>query len=252
MVSNKYYEVIILSENETRVTQLKDLLSRYYSINIAFVCRSAAEAIECLNHHRPMIFFLDLSYAEVLHDIRKPPFIVGLCDKMNTKRIKHYLKIGFFDIFHNPFTEREMNSIMGKILNIYGAYSKMNHKIIRRVEEENAKYAVNESAAKSIFIMGSRKEESVRIVFEHVLFMKKVGNHISVHFEDGSNRFFRSNLKVFHTKFPQSTFQKINKSVVVNLDKVMGIENNRIIIDKETHFEISRSFKKPIMEFFKQ
>lgn len=250
MVLNKNYEVVILSDNESKVALLKDLLSKYYSINIAFVCRCAAEAIECLNHHRPMLFFLDLAFSEVLHDVRKPPFIVGLCDKSSTKRIKHYLKMGFFEVFYAPYTERELNSIMGKVLNIYGTYNKMDQRIIRRVEEENAKYASHDPAVKSMFFMGSRKEEAVRIVFDHVLFMRKVGNQVSVHFEDGSSRFFRSNLKMLHTKFPQSKFQKINKSVVINMDKVIGMDKNRIKIAENILFEVSRSFKKPIMEFF--
>lgn len=252
MVSNKNHEVIILSENKTKVTLLKDLLSRYYSISVAFVCRCAAEAIECLNHHRPMIFFLDLSFAEVLHDVRKPPFIVGLCDTLNTKRIKQYLKMGFFEIFFTPYTEGELNSIMGKVLNIYGTYNKLDYRMIQRVEEESAKYYANESAAKSMFLMGSRSEESIRIVFDQVLFMRKEGNHVCVHFEDGSSKFFRSNLKVFHIKFPQHKFQKINKSVVVNMDKVTGVDKNRVVIADNANFEVSRSFKKPFKELLLQ
>lgn len=252
MKENNNYQAIILSENETKVQLLTDLLSRYYSMNVAFVCHCAAEAIESLNHHQTMIFFLDLKFSEVINDIRKPPFIVGLCDIKSTKRIKNYLKMGFFDFLHAPFTERELNCIMGKILNIYGAYSKMTQKTIRWVEEENVKYAVNECAANSVFIITSRNGDGIRVMFDHVLFIKKVGNYVSVHFEDGTSEFFRQNLKEILTYFPQSKFQKINKSVVMNLEKVTEIENNRIIIDKITHFEMSRSYKKSIMEFFRQ
>jgi DNA-binding LytR/AlgR family response regulator len=82
--------------------------------------------------------------------------------------------------------------------------------------------------------------------------MKKMGDQISVHFEDGSSRSFRGNLKMFHKKFPNSKFKKVNKSVVVNMDKVVGMNKNRIKINEETHFEVSRSFKKPIKEIINQ
>jgi len=248
MTLNKHFQVIILSNDENKINSLKDLLSKYYSMNISFVCRSVAEAIEYLNHHRPMIFFLDMMFADVLHHVRKPPFVVGISDTVHTKRVKQYLKMGFFDFFHTPFTEYELNSIMAKILNIYVAYNRMDQRIIRRVEEDNAKYFVNDNDVKSMFIMGSRKNEAVRIMFDRVLFMRKEEDKVFVHFEDGSSRFFYSNLKRFHTKFPKSKFQKVNKSVVVNMDKVVGIDNNRIKINEETHFEVTRSFRKPIFE----
>ena len=49
---------------------------------------------------------------------------------------------------------------------------------------------------------------------------------------------------MFHAKFPKNKFQKINRSVVVNMDKVTGVMKNRILIDDNATFELSRSFKK--------
>ena len=74
--------------------------------------------------------------------------------------------------------------------------------------------------------------------------MKKVGNQVCVFFEDGYRKYFRSNLKMFQAKFPKSQFQKINRSVVVNMDKVTGLIKNRVLIANNDKFEISRSFKK--------
>ena len=212
------------------------------------VCHHEAKAIEYLNNHRPTIFFVDMIFADILHDVRKPPFIVGLCDKINTKRVKQYLKMGFFEIFYSPYSERELNSIMGKILNIYSAYNKVDHRILQKVEEESLSYNADEHLAKSVFILGTRNEESIRIVFDKVLYIKKIGNQVCVYFEDGDKKYFRSNLKMFQSKFPKSRFQKINRSVVVNLDKVSGVMKNRVLIAGNANFELSRSFKKAFKE----
>ncbi len=245
MVSNKNFEVVILSEEEAKVDLLRGLLSKYYSLNIAFVCRNTAEAVDYLNNHTPMIFFLDLEFYEVLHDIRKPPFIVGLCDMTHTKKVKQFLKMGFFEVFYAPYTERELNSIMGKILNIYGTYNKIDQKMLQHVEEENLSYNLEEHSPKSIFILGTRNEESIRIVFDEVLYFKKIGNQVCVYFENGYRKYFRSNLKMFHAKFPKNKFLKINRSVVVNMEKVTGVIKNHILIADNATFELSRSFKKP-------
>lgn len=247
-MNNPSIEVVILSDDETKVSKIKSLLSRYYSVNIASVCRCSAEAILYLNNHRSTIFFLDLGFSDVLHDIRKPPFIVGLCDAVNTKRVKMFLKMGFFEVFYSPYTENELNSIMGKILNIYGTYNKVDQRVLRKVEEETMAYNADNPNQKSVFIMGTRNEESIRVVFDNVLYLKKVGNLICVFFEDGSKKYFRSNLKMFRSKFPKSKFLKINRSVVVNKDKVTGVIKNRVMISNNGVFELSRSFKKSFKE----
>ena len=247
MRSDKNFEVVILSHNESKVASLKVLLSKYYSLNITSVCKNSAEAIEYLNNHKTTIFFLDLTFSEVLHDIRKPPFIVGLCDTINTKRVKLFLKMGYFDVFYAPYKESELNSIMGKVLNILGSYGKVDQRTVQRVEEENGFYNEDHSS-KSVFIMGTRNEESFRIYFEKVLYFKKIGNQVCVYFENGFHKYFRSNLKLFHAKFPKFQFQKINRSIVVNIDKVTGVMKNSVIIADNAIFEISRSFKKEFKE----
>lgn len=247
MKLNMNFEVVILTQDDIRVKVLKDLLSNYYSLNVVAVCHCAAEAIEYLNNHQTTIFFLDMEYAEVLRDVRKPPFVVGLCDSISVRKLKQHLSMGFFEIFCTPFEKRDLNSIMGKILNIYGTYNKVDQRVLQKVEEENALYNVEESVTKSVFIHGARNEESIRIVFDDVLYFIKVGNQVCVVLEDGDKKYFRSNLKMFHSKFPKSKFQKINKSVVVNMDKVKKVVKNMVIIDKNTHFDLSRSFKKAFM-----
>ena len=137
---------------------------------------------------------------------------------------------------------------MGKILNIYGTYNKVDRQFLRKVEEENLTYNLEEHPVKSVFIMGTRNEESTRIIFDNVLYIKKIGNQVCVYFEDGAKKYFRSNLKLFQAKFPKSTFQKINRSVVVNIDKVTGVMKNRVLVANNANFELSRSFKKTFKE----
>jgi DNA-binding LytR/AlgR family response regulator len=133
---------------------------------------------------------------------------------------------------------------MGKILNIYSTYNKFDQRILRRVEEERLSYSADDRTMKSVFIIGTRNEESTRIVFDNVLYIKKVGNQVCVCFDDDTRKYFRSNLKLFMSKFPKSRFQKINRSVVVNMDKVTRVIKNRVLIADNANFEVSRSFKK--------
>lgn len=248
MEKNTNFKVVILSQEEDKINTLKDLLSRYYLINISKVCQHEAEAIEYLNSHKISLFFLDLELSHILLDIQKPPFIVGLCDKEYTKKVKKYMKMGFFEFFYTPYTERELNSIMGKIMNIYGSYNKIDHQFAQRMEEENLKYNAEDPSQKSVFIHGTRNEESIRIYFDNVLYIMKVENQVCVYFKEGFRKYFHSNLKMFYAKFPKTKFQKINRSVVVNMDNVTGVIKNRVLLADNSSFELTRSFKKAFKE----
>jgi len=242
------FEVVILSQEEDKINTLKNLLSNFYLINISKVCRNEAEAIEYLNNHKISLFFLDIELSHILLDIQKPPFIVGLCNKEYVKKVKKYMKMGFFEFFYAPYNERELNSIMGKVMNIYGSYNKIDRQLAQRVEEENSKYNAEDPSQKSVFIQGTRNEESIRIYFDKVLYLKKIGNQVCVSFKEGYRKYFHSNLKMFHAKFPKTKFKKINRSVVVNMDYVTTIIKNRILIADNSSFEITRSFKKAFKE----
>ena len=90
--------------------------------------------------------------------------------------------------------------------------------------------------------------EKMREQLGEELDVKKVGNQVCVCYEDGSRKYFHSNLKIFTSKFPKSRFQKINRSVVVNVDKVTGVIKNRVIIANTANFEVSRSFRKAFID----
>lgn len=246
MLNNNKFEIVILSENNSKVSKLRDLLSKYYTLNISKICDNAASAIEYLNHSIPTILFLDMSFTNILQDVKKPPFVVGLCDTVYTKRIKQFLKMGFFEIFYAPYDEGELNSIMGKILNIYCSYNKAALSMPQYVAEDEGSYENGTAmdVSRSLFIMGTRNEESTRVVFDDVMYLSKVGNYVCVNFIDKTKKYFRSNLKMFQKKFPSSQFIKINRSTVVNIDKVTKVFKNKVHINDESEFEISRSFRK--------
>ena len=244
----KNINTVILSENIQKISKLRDLLSRYYTLDISHVCSNSASAIEYLNRGNPTILFMDITFTNVLKDVKKPPFIVGLCDTIYTKKIKHFLKMGFFEIFYAPYEEMELNSIMGKILNIYCSYNK-EQPLSSYVREYDITYNNYMNKTDSLFIMGTRNEESSRIYFNDVLYLSKVGNYVCVNFTDGSKKYYRSNLKLFHKRFPSSKFVKINRSTVVNIEKVIKIVKSKVILVNNEEFEVSRSFKKQFKAF---
>ena len=240
---------VILSQDIQKISRLKDLLSKYYSLHITNVCNNSASATEVLIRTAPTILFMDTSCISVLQDVKKPPFIVGLCDTIYTKKVKQFLKMGFFEIFYAPYEESELNGIIGKILNIFCAYNN-NNTIDSYFKEDNPHYFISDNFNKSesLFILGTRNEESSRIFFKDVLYLSKVGNYVCVNFTDSSKKYYRSNLKIFYKKFPQTKFFKINRSIVVNFDKVMKIMKDKVYLDNNEEFEISRSFKKRFKE----
>lgn len=238
-------ETVLISQDEEKILKLKDLLSKYYMLNTPVVCDNMSSAIELLNNHIPSILFLDMEFSSILQNVKKPPFIIGLCDTIYTKRVKQFLNMGFFEIFYSPYEINELNMIMGKIFNILSSYSQMSVPKLKEVAESVSKYDIsNNNNQECLFLMGKRSEGTVKIVFSDVLFLEKTGDYVTVNFIDESNKLFRGNLKSFQHKFPNDKFVKINHSVIVNVDKISNIYKNTVLLDDKHEFDISRTFKK--------
>ena len=95
-----------------------------------------------------------------------------------------------------------------------------------------------------MFFNGGRKTESIRILFNEVLYIRSNGNQLEIFGESGEKTVIRGTLTKIYVKLPKDKFQKINKSTIVNCDKITKIiKQNKIVIGKEC-FSITRSFIK--------
>ena len=123
---------------------------------------------------------------------------------------------------------------------------------MQQVEENQAHYnhqQISESLSNNeyMFINGNKKIGSIKIYFHEIIFINSVSNVIRVNLENGVIKYVHTTLKNFQKKLPANKFLKINRSIVVNIDKVIKVNRKNITVNNET-FVVSRPFYKKFAE----
>lgn len=233
--------------DEAEKNKLREILSDFDLIVVISIIKSPFEAIEILSNSKIEILFIDTAYCYVLQNMTRPPFTVGISTYDNHASISDLLAQGLFDIIFLPFNEKQVINVLSKIVNIHGYYAQSNE--IRYISEEispvyNSKQ-INDLASNKeyMFIQGNQKKESVKIYFREILFINNVGNEIRLNFDNGTVKYVRTSLAGFLKKLPENKFIRINRSIIVNIDRVMMVNKKNITIGDE-NFTVSRSYYK--------
>lgn len=233
--------------DDTAKNILHEILSDFGLITVISIIKTPFEAIEVLNNLKTEILFIDTTYCYVLQNMTKPPFTIGVGADDNHKIISDLLAQGIFDIIFLPIDEKRVINVLGKIMNIHCFYIQNNDSFY--VAEENKitynTAQINDSISNKeyMFIQGNKKNGSVKIFFKEILFINNVGNEIRLNFENGTVKYVRTSLTNFLKKLPENKFLRINRSIIINIDKVMMVNKKKVSIGNE-NFIVSRSFYK--------
>ncbi|NNF36171.1 MAG: response regulator transcription factor [Saprospiraceae bacterium] len=86
----------------------------------------------------------------------------------------------------------------------------------------------------------------VKIFLDDILFVENIGDYVRFHTEEKKHIVY-STLKKLAEKLPSDRFMRVHRSFIINLDKIVDIEENSILIHKNI-VPVSRANKQPLME----
>lgn len=230
---------------------LTNFLSEFYSIRIDRILSSRSEALEYLNQKRPTILFLDLASHDILHNIQKPPYVIGVGTLNGYRTIKNCLCWGFSDFIFSPIKKENVQNVMGKFLNLheYLSGTKNNDTLVSEnrilYNEPDLSFQTN----KDFIFINDRKNGYCRVFCDEILYAQSVGNEIRVVKENGTSIYDKKNLKNFIRQLPPNKFLKINRSTVINTRKVNRIDHKDVTINNEV-FKVTRTFAKHFSKYF--
>ncbi|MBT8232249.1 MAG: response regulator transcription factor [Saprospiraceae bacterium] len=115
-------------------------------------------------------------------------------------------------------------------------------KALERKEKLEAIFAA--SSNNEIYIKSSGR--FIRIPFDEILYFENVGDYVKV-ITHKNNHIIHGSLKSIAARIKNPRFIKVHRSYIVNLDKVVDIEDNTLVIEKKV-IPISRSHKPILMQ----
>lgn len=86
----------------------------------------------------------------------------------------------------------------------------------------------------------------VRIPFEQLLYIETVDDYLALHMDKQGKHLVHSSMKKMEGQLPPAQFQRIHRSFLVNLGKIVDVDDSTVVIDRKV-LPVSRAFR-PILK----
>ena len=221
---------IIVDDNLMEVAALESYCQSISELELKGMFSEGQEAIEYLGKDKIELMFLDvempnMSGLELISNLSYLPQIV--LTSSNQEYAYDALEYDVTDFIKKPILLKRFNRAMDKVWERY-----------RRINE-----VALSSAATELYVKSDGK--FVRLPYNEILYFENVGDYIKVISERGMHIIYGA-LKALAEKLSYPRFLKVHRSYIVNLDKIVDIEDNSLVIGKKV-IPISRAHKPIIM-----
>ncbi len=130
----------------------------------------------------------------------------------------------------------------------YEEFFKAVQKTLRLIRLEQ-KAEMNQVDANSEFLFLKSEYKIRRINFNDILYIEGLKDYVKVYTKNDPKPVLSlTSLKLLESKLPESTFMRIHRSFIVNLEKIDTIERSRIVFGK-VYIPVSDQYKEKFQEF---
>lgn len=136
--------------------------------------------------------------------------------------------------------EYEVTDFLKKPINLV-RFQKSVSKVVERQERLNSLLSL--SAERELYVKSDGK--LIRLDYNDILYFENVGDYVKVITTKGNHIIYGA-LKTINEKLVYPRFIKVHRSYIVNLDKIVDIEDNSIVISDKV-IPISRAHKPLLM-----
>ena len=228
---------IIIDDEATSRTIIGELCSNYDNLNVVEVFSNAIGAIKYLNENEIDLIFLDIhmpdfSGFDFIRTLKKPPIII-LTTADDDFAIHAFEYNCIVDYIVKPIKPKRFSKSIQKV------EAKFNEEISRTVSKKN-----KPSAGDDFYININKR--LIKIDIQSIYLVEAKGDYIYLK-TDNKNYTVHSTLKKIEEKLPDYMFLKIHRSYVININRIIDIEDNSVLIEKDI-VPVSRSNRPELMK----
>lgn len=227
---------IIIDDETTARVIINQLCSQIESLNVLAEFPNAIEAIKYLNQNEVDLIFLDIHMPDFtgfdfIQTLKNPPKII-LTTSDSKFAIEAFEYDCIVDYLVKPIALPRFQ------------------KAIQKAENTSAKTISNTSdkvettSGNDLYINIDRR--LIKIDIPSIYLIEAKGDYINVKTDD-KNYTVHSTLKKIEDKLPDSIFLKIHRSYIINVQKIIDIEDNSVLIKKDV-VPVSRSNRPELMK----
>lgn len=100
-----------------------------------------------------------------------------------------------------------------------------------------------------IFVKLDSKNKLKRILYNDIIYVEGAGNYITIHTITEKITTYLT-VRDFEELVPPEKFMRVQKSYVVAIEKIMGLEGNQIMLENNKSVLVGESYRQKVNEFF--
>ena len=227
---------IIIDDEETARVILKKLIANNSKLNYQTEFSNAIQAIKYLNQNKVDLIFLDIHMPDftgfdLLQTLKNPPLIVLTTSDRNFA-IEAFEYNCVVDYLAKPILQERFDKAVDKTI----LYQQRNDKTVESPIHEN--HSVND-----LYVNIDRR--LIKIDIPVIKYIEARGDYIFISTDD-KNYTVHSTMKKIEDKLPNNIFLKVHRSFIINIKKIVDIEDNSVLIGKNV-IPVSRANRSELM-----
>ncbi|AOW20494.1 LytR/AlgR family response regulator transcription factor [Urechidicola croceus] len=228
---------IIIDDESTARLIIRQLCSNDDKLNIVEEFSNAIQAIKFLNQNKVDLIFLDIHMPDFtgfdfIQTLKNPPKIIVTTSDKNFA-IEAFEYDCIVDFLVKPI----------ELPRFLKAIQKAEKHIVKKEISSSSKNK-DTSVGKELYVNIDRR--LIKIDISSIYLIEAKGDYINVKTE-GKNYIVHSTLKKIEEKLPQDLFLKVHRSYIINIKKIIDIEDNSVLIKKDV-IPVSRSNRPELMK----
>lgn len=227
---------IIIDDEATARAIISQLCATYKDIEVVEEFSNAIEAIKYLNQNEVDLVFLDIHMPDFtgfdfIQTLQKPPKIILTSSDVNFA-IQAFEYCCIVDYLAKPITPERFQKAIEKVKTVSTTTPKVN-------TPEDALTNTDE-----LYINIDKR--LIKIDIPSIYMVEAKGDYIDLK-TDNKNYTVHSTLKKIQSKLPTNMFLKVHRSYIINVSRIIDIEDNSVLINKEV-IPVSRQNRQKLMQ----
>ena len=236
---------IIIDDEETARVIIAHLCSTVVGLKIVEEFPNAIQAIKYLNHNSVDLIFLDIHMPDFngidfIETITQPPKIILTTSDANFA-IQAFEYDCIVDYLLKPVSIERFQKAMQKLESINISTPRTSS-----AATAMAPSAENDDSASGDNLYVNINRRLVKIEMSTIYLIEAKGDYIKIKTEDQEYT-VHSTLKKIEEKLPKNTFLKVHRSFIINVNKIVDIEDNSVLLKRDV-VPVSRSKRAELMK----
>lgn len=223
---------IAIDDEPLALEQIGSYVQKTPFLELIATCKNAYEALEVLKEKEVDLMFIDID----MPDISGLDLVKSLVKKPQIIFTTAYSEYAFegFQVDAIDYLLKPIN---------YAAFLKAANKSKIWFEANSPEKAEQQpkSDRKEIFVKSNYKV--IRILLADISYIESANEYIKIFLDNQEVITTFMRLKNIEELLPAGDFMRVHKSFIINLNKILAVDRNRIFIDKKKHIPVGEQYK---------